>query len=199
MKCPNCNNVIDNDSNFCEYCGSAIKSVNDKKEKSTNKIKVFLYIVAVLNILQLITLDLSEDFLVLLAFISFMAGIFVLLGFLIHNKYLQNRNITITSKPNGEKPNTLGRVLGIGVVIIGKWRKYADTYVGYTFFTFILPLFPIGCYRYKIVKTELNSITYNFYGSEEWSKKELFCIYSYFYGSIIWSISSILYMLESIC
>lgn len=78
---------------------------------------------------------------------------------------------------------------GIGVLFIGRWRKYAETYVGYTFFIFLVPLFPTGCYRYRIVKSEVNSITYNIYGSEKWSGKELFCIYTYFYGGIVWFMS----------
>ena len=38
MKCPNCNKLIDNDSNFCEYCGAEIKRINEDKSTKT-KIK----------------------------------------------------------------------------------------------------------------------------------------------------------------
>jgi hypothetical protein len=31
---------------------------------------------------------------------------------------------------------------------------------------------------------------------EEWSGKEVFCIYSYFYGGIIWSISLIIQLFQ---
>ena len=39
MKCPHCNKVIDNDSKFCEYCGSEVKKITEDKTVKT-KIKV---------------------------------------------------------------------------------------------------------------------------------------------------------------
>ena len=200
MKCPYCKNEIENDSKFCTFCGNAINKVDNKKEKGNNKIKILLVVAGLLWIAQLISIAIYNQqeyfYIPLISYVGIIVGLFVLLGLFIHNKYLQDRNITITRAPNGKKPGTLGRVLGIGVLMIGRWRKYADTYVGYSFIIFVLPLFPLGCYRYKIVKTDLNSITYNFYWSEEWSGKEVFCIYSYFYGGIIWSISLIIQLFQ---
>ncbi len=160
-------------------------------------IRILLYIAGVLNLSQLIILvslaitgNNYEG--VLMLIISCIAGLFVQIGLYIHYKYLSNREIILKDPPNGEQPATLGRILGIGVLLVGKWRKYADTYVGYTFFFFILPLFPTGCYRYKVVKSEINQITYRIYGSEESLCKEIFCIYAYFYSGIIWVFSLIM-------
>lgn len=159
-------------------------------------IKILLYVIGLINIAQVVlcgylsVTDTDFEGMFLLT-IAIFAGLLVQISLYVHNKYLHN-SIPILSKPNGEQPGTLGRVLGVGVLFIGRWRKYAETYVGYTFFIFLFPLFPTGCYRYRIVKSEVNSITYNIYGSEEWSGKELFCIYAYFYGGIIWFMSLLL-------
>ncbi len=154
-------------------------------------IRILLYIIGLLNISQIglcgyfsIT-DADYEGLFLL-YAAIIAGILVQIGLYVHYKYLQNIDTVIKKQPNGEKPEILGCVFGIGVLLVGRWRKYADTYVGYTFFFFLAPLFPIGCYRYKVVKSAINSAKYNIYGSEEWSGKEIFCIYAYFYGGIIW-------------
>ncbi len=155
-------------------------------------IKILLYIIGILNISQLLFLTyslLTANYYgpLLLLLISCAAGVFLQIGLFIHHKYLSNREISIKGPLNGERPDTLGRVLGIGILLVGKWRKYADTYVGYTFVFFIIPLFPTGCYRYKVVKTEVDRITYQIYGSEEMSSKEIFCIYAYMYGGMIWA------------
>lgn len=156
-------------------------------------VRILLYITSLINLAQIVFYGylsaINDDYDgMFLLFIAIIAGILVQIGLYVHYKYLQN-NIQTPSKPNGEQPGALGRILGIGVLFIGRWRKYAETYVGYTFFIFLVPLFPTGCYRYRIVKSEVNSITYNIYGSEKWSGKELFCIYTYFYGGIVWFMS----------
>lgn len=166
-------------------------------------IKILLYITGVLNISQLLFLTYSlltanyyENLLLLL--ISCAAGVLLQIGLLVHHKYLSNREISIKEPLNGEQPGTLGRVFGIGVLLVGRWRKYADTYVGYTFIFFIIPLFPTGCYRYKVVKTEVDRITYQIYGSEETSPKEIFCIYAYTYGGMIWVFTLIMQIVNYI-
>lgn len=52
MKCPRCNKIIDNDSKFCEYCGSTIKGTYDIN--ANNKIKNLKLTVVLLLLLQLI-------------------------------------------------------------------------------------------------------------------------------------------------
>ena len=155
--------------------------------------RILLYITSLINLAQIIfygylSVEHADYDGMFLLFIAIIAGILVQIGLYVHYKYLQN-NIPIPSKPNGEQPETLGRVLGIGVLLLGRWRKYAETYVGYTFFIFLVPLFPTGCYRYRVVKSYIKSITYEIYGSEEWSGKEIFCIYAYYYGGIVWFMS----------
>lgn len=45
MKCPNCNKLIDNDSNFCEYCGSAIKNIDNNNDNNVSlKLRVLQYL-----------------------------------------------------------------------------------------------------------------------------------------------------------
>ncbi len=155
--------------------------------------RILLYITSLINLAQVVIFGylsiINADYYGMYSlFIAIIAGISVQIGLYVHYKYLQN-NIPIPSKPNGEQPKMLGRIFGIGVLLLGRWRKYAETYVGYTFFIFLVPLFPTGCYRYRAVKSGINSITYDIYGSEEWSGKELFCIYAYYYGGIVWFMS----------
>lgn len=149
-------------------------------------VRILLYITSLINLAQIVFYGylsaINDDYDgMFLLFIAIIAGILVQIGLYVHYKYLQN-NVQTPSKPNGEQPGTLGRILGIGVLFLGRWRKYAETYVGYTFFIFLVPLFPTGCYRYRVVEKSKVNIC----GSEEWSGKELFCIYTYFYGGIVW-------------
>lgn len=168
-------------------------------------VKVLFCVVCLLNIAQIIeiysiyyygTYIYYGEYFRLSLLIATLAGILVQIALYIHYKYLCNRTV-ILSKPNGEKPGTLGCILGIGELFIGKWRKSEETYVGYTFFILGMPLFPTGCYRYRIVKSDGTKITYNIYGSEKWSGKELFCLYAYCYGSLVWFMSAFMYFLFS--
>lgn len=148
-------------------------------------VRILLYIASLLNLAQVVLalyLSIINEYTFFLSFlfVAIIAGILVQIGLYIHYEYLQN-NISIPSKPNGDKP----KILRIGVWFLGSWRKYADTYVGYSFFTLVVfPLFPTGCYRYRVVEKSKVNIC----GSEEWSGKELFCIYAYYYGGMVWSI-----------
>ena len=85
-------------------------------------IKKLFYIASLLNVAQLIFcsyLAVKECDYVLISCIAIIAGIFVQVGLYIHYKYLQNRDVTIQTPPNGETPGTLGRIFGIGVLLIG--------------------------------------------------------------------------------
>lgn len=166
-------------------------------------IRILLYIISLINVAQavfcgyLAITNADYDGMFLL-FVSIIAGILVQIGLYVHYRYLQNTDEAVFTPPNGDKPNKLGQVFGIGILMLGKWRKYADTYVGYPFFFFLsMPLFPLGCYRYKIIKSGGNRITNKFYGSEKWSGKELFCIYTYFYGGIVWFSSLLVFYVNN--
>ena len=95
-------------------------------------------------------------------------------------------------EPNGESPSSLGTFLGIGHVIMGalKYREIEDTYVSYTFFSFVLPLFPTGCYRVKLLDasggTSFHTQKWAIYGSEEMKISEILNVYLLYVGSLMW-------------
>lgn len=152
-------------------------------------IRFFMVVVALVEIVVFGQIFSSDETQSLFAIISCLSGILLFVGLYILQEDRSKKEI-VPKQPNGEKPESLGRVLGIGSLMAGQWRRYADTYVGYQFFFFVLPLFPTGCYRYKILKSGVGTITYQFYGSEESSSREIFALYALFYGSIAWLFTS---------
>lgn len=104
-------------------------------------------------------------------------------------------------EPNGEKPSTLFTFMGIGQNLFGlfKFREVADTYVSYTFFCLILPLFPTGCYRVRLTGTEVgvlgNRQEWIIFGSEKFDFKEIVAVYLYAYGFLLWFILSLMAVL----
>ena len=162
-------------------------------------VRIFLYVVLLLNVLQLpfcvhtfATTKLDE--LTLIAQLSAcIAGLLCLLALYVHHKYLSNRSVVISTPPNGDTPSSLGTFFGIGFILVGRWRNYHETYVGYTFLTIGLPVLPTGCYRYRVVGTEGTKITYQIYGSEKFSFKEIFCMYVYMYAVAIWIVAVLMY------
>ena len=100
-------------------------------------------------------------------------------------------------EPNGLKPEFLGTFMRIGQNLLGayKFRKIEDTWVSYTFFIFIIPLFPTGCYRVKKLGSTFNQIEWAIYGSEKSSALEILSIYLGLYGLLILILSIMFFML----
>lgn len=88
------------------------------------------------------------------------------------------------SQPDGKKPSSLLTISGIGQIFIGgiKFRKVEETYVSYTFFSLLFPIYPTGCYRV----TRISSNEWVFHGSEKKESSEITCIYLVLYGMLIW-------------
>ena len=195
MKCPKCGKEIANDSNFCEYCGAKLNSSLTLLwsqcslwQKVTITLLVLWFLYA-----SVLASTYSNEVLYLSIFSLFSAGI--LIAAILLKSSLNNQPFAV-SPPNGEKPGTLFTFMGIGQAMMGafKFRKVDDTYVSYTFFMFLIPLFPTGCYRIKLLNSEFgffNKQQWNIYGSEPTNWKEVAYIYMIMYGSIILFISAI--------
>ena len=63
----------------------------------------------------------------------------------------------------------LGTINGIGCTLCGGWGRYdpdTNSTVYYLFFSFIIPLIPLGCYRATQVSESGNSTQYQIYGHD---------------------------------
>lgn len=116
---------------------------------------------------------------------SIIGAVMLIVGIWLKSK-LDNKQVALT-QPNGDQPGYLGPFRDLGQNLLGafKFRKIEDTYVSYTFFMLILPLFPTGCYRVKSDSSGLRT-KWLFYGSEKSNSSEIVCVYLIFYGLIIW-------------
>ena len=98
---------------------------------------------------------------------------------------------------------SLGTVNGIGCTLCGGWGRYdpdTDSTVFYQFFSFIIPLIPLGCYRaseVRQIRESYGSTEYRIYGHEKWNFWEVLAIYL---NSISWvgGIISLLALVSSI-
>lgn len=110
---------------------------------------------------------------------------------------LNDRPVTLM-RPNGQKPYALGSFMRIGNSILGgfRFREIEGTWVSYTFFLFLIPLFPTGCYRVRLIASEYNGVSnkteWAIYGSEKSNALEISTIYLIIYGVFIWFICMML-------
>ena len=81
---------------------------------------------------------------------------------------------------------TLGTINGIGCTLCGGWGRYdpnTNSIVYYHFFSFIIPLIPLGCYRATQIGESGNSTEYQIYGHDKWRFWEVIAVYL---SSISW-------------
>ena len=85
---------------------------------------------------------------------------------------------------------------GIGLQLLGSFRPVGFTKVYYEFFTLIVPIVPLGCFRVEEYPNgNWRKKSYKIYGSEKWNFLEIMYIYlsTYsgvaFFCGIIWLIS----------
>lgn len=80
----------------------------------------------------------------------------------------------------------LGTINGIGFTLCGGWGRYdpdTNSTVYYLFFSFFIPLIPMGCYRATQVGESGKSTQYQIYGHDKWRFWEIIAIYL---SSISW-------------
>ena len=80
----------------------------------------------------------------------------------------------------------IGTINGIGCTLCGGWGRYdsdTNSAVYYLFFSFFIPLIPLGCYRATQVGESGNSTQYQIYGHDKWRFWEIVAIYL---SSISW-------------
>lgn len=73
----------------------------------------------------------------------------------------------------------LGSINGIGFRLFqgGRAEFSTNSEAWYLFFCFLVPLFPIGCYRATQVSSNGRSQSYKIFGHEKWRFWEVICIY----------------------
>ena len=110
-------------------------------------------------------------------------------------KYFLDKRPVAFTQPNGEHPEALGTIMGIGTNLLGffHFRELENTWVSYSFFCFILPLFPVGCYRVRKEGSSYGAlgtkVEWAIFGSEKGNVLEVATIYLHFYGFLIWLVS----------
>ena len=95
------------------------------------------------------------------------------------------RTIKIPPRYDGNVPSgDISTVNGLGFSFFGDYRYDMKTqsYVTYEFLTLIIPLFPINCYRVKLLQdyNENHKTTirrYHIYGTEKWHWFEVMSVY----------------------
>ena len=89
---------------------------------------------------------------------------------------------------NGKDTNpSISTINNVGFNLYGNFRiDLNGSCVKYLFFSLLIPLFPIGCYRVKEGKTEylgrqgvesVSKTKYTIYGTEKWNSIEVLIIY----------------------
>ena len=74
----------------------------------------------------------------------------------------------------------LGTINGIGFSLCGGWGRYdqeTNSTVYYLFFSFFIPLIPLGCYRATEVGQSGKSTHYQIYGRDKWRFWEVMAVY----------------------
>ena len=198
MKCPKCGKEIANDSNFCEFCGTKVKQQGIQLwSRCSTWQKVTITLLVLWSLYCSVVFDYEYYELAIVLGSNLSTGILITAILL---KSSLNSLPVAVSPPDGKKPGVLFTFIGIGQAILGafKFRKVDDTYVSYTFFMFLLPLFPTGCYRVRLLDSEVgffNKQQWNIYGSETTNWKEIAYIYMIMYGIPVWIFSMICHVL----
>lgn len=154
--------------------------------------KVFIALLALYIVFAIIMLNVipyeTEAWIV-----GIIGAIMLIVGIWLYSS-LKNKPVAFT-QPNGEHPNALGTFMGIGTAMFGAFhfRELENTWVSYTFFCFILPLFPTGCYRVRMEGSQYGVLgtktSWSVYGSEKGNVLEIVSIYLHLYGFLIWLFS----------
>lgn len=114
----------------------------------------------------------------------FFIGLAVCVGLWFFNeKFLANkliepvRNFPYTKFEKCNPP--LGTMNGIGFRLYcgGRYDYDTNSQAWYLFFCFIIPLFPIGCYRATEVSSSGKGSSYRIYGHDKWRFWEVILIY----------------------
>lgn len=170
--------------------------------------KIFIALLAVYVLIAIIMIvvvqnkEYIDDFEILLWTGSIIGAIMLICGIFLKSR-ANNRPINFT-QPNGETPNSLGTFCGIGHSLFGafRFRELENTWVSYTFVVFIIPLFPTGCYRVKMLDSEYNGIakknSWAIYGSEKGNPVEIGSVYLIMYGLLMWLIFMIFAVMFSV-
>lgn len=204
MRCTKCGKEIANDSNFCEFCGTKLATPRFQLLRQCSlwqKVIITLLVIWLVfasvffaDTLNDLYYSYNYSYWVGWSGISILCTV-VLIVVILWKVSMDNQSFTLRPS-DGKKPGVLFTFMGIGQMILGafKFRKTEDTYVSYTFFFVLFPLFPTGCYRVKLLKSEVglfNKSEWNIYGSEPRNWKEIAYIYVIFYGSVVWIFSTI--------
>lgn len=201
MKCPKCGKEVANDSNFCEFCGAKVKQQGIQLwsrcstwQKVTITLLVLWFLFGSWHFANnYYYYEYYEDAIVFWSMVLHILSTGILITAILLKSSLNSLPVAV-SPPDGKKPGALFTFIGIGQAILCafKFRKVDDTYVSYTFFMFLLPLFPTGCYRVRLLDSEVgffNKQQWNIYGSEKTNWKEIAYIYMIMYGFIVWVLS----------
>lgn len=114
--------------------------------------------------------------------ISFIVTLFILFKLV---PYVDDMKTSLPQY-NGDSPSDLdfGTTNGFGFTLLGNFRLDPTTlsYAKYEFFTMIVPIFPISCYRVQDLGiSQLNGHTnqksLKVFGTEKWNIIEVFTIY----------------------
>lgn len=115
--------------------------------------------------------------------------------------FLNSKLICKLIEPMREYPYTkfekcnppLGSVNGIGFSLYcgGRTEFSTNSQAWYLYFCFLIPLFPIGCYRATLVSSSGRSESYRIYGHEKWRFWEVVYIYLSSYALIAGVISAL--------
>lgn len=191
MKCSKCGEEIANDSVFCEYCGTKVKSQRIRLLSQCNtwqKVSIVLLLIWFLFAIVVCANTFSDFGIITLSSICCSLSTIIIISAILLKVSLDNQPFAVM-QPNDETPGVLLLVFIIGQIMMRsiKFRKSDDTWVSYTFFFFFFLIFPTGCYRIN-----QNSI----YGSETTNWQEIAYIYMIIYGGSIWLTSSILLLIS---
>lgn len=115
--------------------------------------------------------------------------------------FLNSKLICKLIEPMREYPYTkfekcnppLGSVNGIGFNLYcgGRTEFSTNSQAWYLYFCFLIPLFPIGCYRATLVSSSGRSESYRIYGHEKWRFWEVVYIYLSSYALVAGVISAL--------
>ena len=185
MKCSKCGKEITNNSNYCEYCGTKVNSFCTllwSQSSLLQKISIAILVFWFLFVSAVWTCCSECGVVFYSCLMMSIISTSILIAAILLKLSLDNQPFN-AMQPNGEKPSFLFAFMGIGQIMTGaiKFRKVDDTWASYTFFNFLFPLFPTGCYRVKLLKSEdaifFNQQQWNIYGSEASNWKEIAYIY----------------------
>lgn len=110
--------------------------------------------------------------------LAFFIGLWFLFDRILGEKLVeQTRDSPYTKFEKLEPPLGLRNGIGFRLYSGGRYDFNTNSYSWYLFFCFIIPLFPIACYRASEVSSSRKGCSYRIYGYEKWRFGEVFLIY----------------------